>query len=68
MSTESVLKENDICPNCHTFMSDTHVCIDDNIICPRFYTYEEMVERAKRKKVEYVYIKKRVTHTRPQTR
>ena len=38
MSTESVLKENDICPACHTLMSDTHTCIDDNIICPRFYT------------------------------
>ncbi len=66
MSTETILKDNDICPTCHTLMSDTHTCIDENIICPRFYTYEESIERAKQEKVEYVYIKRRVT--RPQTR
>ena len=68
MSTETVLKDNNICSTCHTLMSDTHECVEDNIICPRFYTYNELIERSKRRKVEYVYIKRRVTHTRPQTR
>ena len=67
MSTESILEKNGICPECHTHISNTHTCIDDNVICTRFYTHEELVERAKKQHVQYVYIKKRVT-TRPQTR
>lgn len=67
MSTKSILENNEICPECHTHMSNTHTCIDDDVICTRFYTYEELVERAKNQHVQYVYIKKRVT-TRPQTR
>ena len=67
MSTKSILENNEICLKCHTHMSNTHVCIDDDIICTRFYTKEELIERAKKEHVQYVYIKKRVT-TRPQTR
>jgi hypothetical protein len=68
MSTENVLNDNNICSKCHTLLSSTHECVEDNIICTRFYTYDELIERSKRRKVEYVYIKRRVTHTRPQTR
>jgi len=67
MSTKSILENNEICLKCHTPMSDTHTCIDDSVICTRFYTHEELMERAKKEHVQYVYIKKRVT-TRPQTR
>lgn len=67
MSSESILKSNGICPDCHTLMSNTHTCIADDVICTRFYTNEELRERAKNRKVEYVYIKRRVV-ARPQTR
>jgi hypothetical protein len=67
-NSDDILHYNGICSKCHTQTSNTHVCIDENIICTRFYTHAELIERANNRKVAYVYIKKRVTTTRPQTR
>lgn len=66
MESNAILKSNNICPKCHIIEDENHSCIDEKIICPRFYTYEEMEEMDKKRKIEYVYIKKAVS--RPKTR
>ena len=66
MESDKILQYNNICTKCHLLLDDNHQCVDEKVICPRFYTYEEMTEMDKRRKTEYVYIRKAIS--RPKTR
>ena len=61
-----ILKQNNICLKCHTLMDTDHRCVEEDIICPRFYTRQELEEQAKYREREVVYVR-RVT-SRPKTR
>jgi len=62
--SDTILQQNNICTKCHVQLSADHVCVDDDIICPRFYTHEELIEKAKHQRVEFVYVRRE----RPKTR
>jgi len=47
-------------------MDTDHRCVEEDIICPRFYTTRELEEQAKYREREVVYVR-RVT-SRPKTR
>lgn len=66
MESDKILQVNNICSTCHLLLDANHQCVDEKVLCPRFYTYEEMETMDKKKKIEYVYIRKAIS--RPKTR
>lgn len=61
-----ILEENNICSKCHTLLGTDHCCVEEDIICTRFYTTRELKEQVKQRKMEVVYVRRYTT--RPKTR